>query len=113
MSHITRPDLMPTTFQGATLRVMEECGEVVQAACKMERFGFNPVDLKTGKSYNNVRDFFKECAEVINAIEEAKRLFRTTYACQLCFGVGEPGNNLFGDDSYQGATCPRCQGRGY
>jgi hypothetical protein len=42
MGQNDRPDLMPTTFDGAFFRLVEELGEAMQACGKIGRFGLHP-----------------------------------------------------------------------
>ena len=53
-------------------RVMEECAEVIQAACKIQRFGwlnYNPDDIK---KETNVDHLLLEMQDVIDTFDDLK-----------------------------------------
>jgi len=64
-----RADLLPTTYQGCLIRVVQECAEVIQAITKLWQYGSTPTDHKTGITYDNVRDILNECNDILHAIE--------------------------------------------
>lgn len=66
---MTRVDLLPTTFDGKLDKLVEECGEFLQAYGKYRRFGSNPTDPKTGKQYDNVADMLLEICDIRDAVE--------------------------------------------
>ena len=54
------------------VRVIEECGEIIQAACKGDRFGWdNCHPDRTG--HTNLQDLEKEIADVVEAFEDLKK----------------------------------------
>jgi hypothetical protein len=65
-----RADLMPTTREGKLARVLEECGEVVQAYGKLLRFGETATDYKTQKHYDNRADLIEEMRQLQQALNE-------------------------------------------
>lgn len=67
-----RPDLLPTTFDGKIGRIIEECGEVLQAIGKMQRFGLTAKDPKTGIEYDNLKDLNLELDDLRAAITAFK-----------------------------------------
>lgn len=69
-----REDLIPTTAEGALVRVIEECAEVTKAYCKIQRFGDLAVDPVTGIAYDNVGDLLGELNDLEHAIGELRRL---------------------------------------
>lgn len=65
-----RKDLLPETFEGRLSKVVEECGEVLQAIGKLQRFGKRAIDKKTRIKYNNVKDAVKESRQLIMALDD-------------------------------------------
>jgi hypothetical protein len=57
-------------YGSASIKVIEECSELVKELCKIERFGFFAKDPLTGIEYNNVEATKKEADDVIEAIEK-------------------------------------------
>ena len=72
-----RVDLLPTDFDGAVARLVEDCGEILQAVGKMQRFGITACDPKTGKLYDNLEDLKGEMLDVEHAIGEVRRFALT------------------------------------
>jgi hypothetical protein len=68
-----RKDLLPTTWRGKYGRVIEECGEVLKAAGKLERFGTKATDPKTGLDYDNLTKLYLEINHLQHAIREFKK----------------------------------------
>lgn len=68
-----RKDLLPTTWRGKYGRLIEECGEVLQAVGKLERFGTHATDPKTGKDYNNLAQLYLEINHLQHAIRQFKK----------------------------------------
>lgn len=64
-----RTDLLPTTREGKLARVLEECGEVIQAYGKLLRFGETAVDPKTQITYDNTVDLTEELRHLQYALK--------------------------------------------
>lgn len=69
-----RPDLLPVTFRDKISHVVEECGEVLQAIGKLDRFGERATDHKTGIQYDNVAALKNELRDLIEACERVEKL---------------------------------------
>lgn len=65
---MSRADLLPTTFDGALAKLVEECGEVLQVVGKIGRHGVRAVDHKTRIEYDNGADLVREMIDVEEAI---------------------------------------------
>jgi NTP pyrophosphatase (non-canonical NTP hydrolase) len=63
-----RLDLMPTTFDGKLIKVVEEAGEFLQAYGKYVRFGPRPTDLMTDIKYDNIADMHRELQDLQFAV---------------------------------------------
>jgi NTP pyrophosphatase (non-canonical NTP hydrolase) len=70
-----RYDLLPITQADKIAYLIEECGEVLQVIGKLQRFGENPTDHKTGIKYDNIIDLLAE----LNDLERAIRLVRESF----------------------------------
>lgn len=71
-----REDLLPTTLEGKIGYTVEECGEVLKAIGKYQRFGPTAIDHKTGIFYNNVVDLLTEMDDLERAITLLRGEFR-------------------------------------
>jgi NTP pyrophosphatase (non-canonical NTP hydrolase) len=71
-----RPDLLPTTFNDCVAHVIEECGEVLQAIGKFDRFGAVATDAMTGVRYDNVADLLTEMDDLESAIGVLRKKLR-------------------------------------
>jgi hypothetical protein len=67
---VMRVDLLPTTLEGKISRVVEECGEVLQAIGKIQRFGYRPIDPKTGIQYDNWAELTNELGQLRHAAKQ-------------------------------------------
>ena len=70
-----RPDLLPKTFDGKMAKVMEECGEVLQAMGKVQRHGLVAFDhgssetpISPPRCYHNGADLLREMDELHDAM---------------------------------------------
>lgn len=63
-----REDLLPKTNEEKIAYLIEECGEVLKAIGKYQRFGPTAVDPVTGIEYNNVSDLLIEMQDLERAI---------------------------------------------
>lgn len=70
-----RPDLLPTTFEGALSKIIEESGEVNICISKIQQHDKTAIDPKTKIKYDNVVDLFAELGDLEHAIEECYRLY--------------------------------------
>ena len=75
---MTRADLLPKTFEGAIYKLTEECGELLQAIGKLQRFGKTATDPITGIRYDNWGAVQDEMADVQEAIMKARRFSTLT-----------------------------------
>lgn len=75
-----RRDLLPRTFAGALSKVMQECGEVIQDASKLQMFGRYATDPKTGIGYNNIKALLKECRDLEQAIIQLRKFNRKEHS---------------------------------
>ena len=65
-----RQDLLPKTVEGKLARIVEECGEVLQAIGKIQRFGYTATDPLTNKRYDNWLDLQTELFQLSHAINQ-------------------------------------------
>lgn len=70
-----RLDLLPTTFEGALSKFVEEVSEALRCVAKIQMHGRVAVDPKTNIRYDNVADLFGELTDVERAAEEIYRLY--------------------------------------
>lgn len=70
-----RYDLLPTTYNGILIRLIEEASETIKAAAKIQRFGVIATDSKTGIKYDNVADLRSEINDLKHAIGEFEKLY--------------------------------------
>jgi len=56
-------------------RVIEECAEVIQAGCKIERFGWQGYNPYDPDKITNINKLMSEMGDVIEAIADLKRYF--------------------------------------
>src|SRR5712671_5052010 len=71
-----RPDLLPITFRDCLSHVVEECGEVLKAIGKLDRFGEKATDPKTGIKYDNIADLLTEINDLENAMNRVKQRYQ-------------------------------------
>lgn len=71
-----RHDLLPHTFDGKVARVVEECGETLQAIGKLQRFGRVATDPSTKFTYDNVHDLNRELQDLQDAIRRLRRVVK-------------------------------------
>ena len=64
-----REDLLPETFDKKLAHLVEECGEVLKAIGKIQRFGESATDPVTHIFYNNLLDLKLELQDLKHAIE--------------------------------------------
>ena len=64
-----RPELIQKTYKGAISLLIEECGEVLQAIGKLQRFGERAKDPLTGIEYDNIGDLEEELLDLTKAID--------------------------------------------
>ena len=72
-----REDLLPANNDGKIGRLVEECGEVLQAVGKLVRFGARPIDQKTGVQYDNIADLRRELRDLRHAIDAVEKMTET------------------------------------
>lgn len=70
-----REDLLPTSFEGRLSRLVEECGEVLQAVGKIQRFGREAQDPVTKIKYDNVADLRQELVDLKDSIKQIEDWF--------------------------------------
>jgi hypothetical protein len=63
-----RADLLPNTYHGCQIRLIQETAEVIQAITKLLQYGPVAKDPKTGIEYDNVRDILSECNDALHAM---------------------------------------------
>lgn len=63
-----RPELIQHNFDGIIALLIEECGEVIQAIGKLNRFGKHAKDPRTGIEYDNVKNLEEELEDLETAI---------------------------------------------
>lgn len=73
-----RRDLQPKNFEQALVHLIEECSEVIKAACKIQRFGTYAIDPKTGIKYDNITDLLIEIQDTKRAMYRLSHMPRST-----------------------------------
>ena len=63
---------LPTTTEGKLSRLQEECAEVIQSVCKIQRFGILNKCPNTG--IRNIDSLRSETEDLEHAIDELKQL---------------------------------------
>lgn len=61
-------EYLPKDLAGILSRLMEECAEVIQAGCKIQRFGWYSAHPTSGKE--NIQAILEEIADLKHAIDQ-------------------------------------------
>jgi NTP pyrophosphatase (non-canonical NTP hydrolase) len=65
-------EYLPKDPEGILSRLMEECAEVIQEGCKIQRFGWDSAHPTSGKG--NIQAILEEIADLKHAIAEMERI---------------------------------------
>ena len=68
-----REDLLPRTYEGALIRVIQEAGEVIQAVTKLQQYGEEARDPLTGRVHDNVEQMLSEFNDLQHAMDTIRR----------------------------------------
>jgi hypothetical protein len=60
---------LPDTLEGKVVHVQEECAEVIQAACKIQRWGWDAINPDSASLLTNAERLVLELRDLRLAIE--------------------------------------------
>lgn len=72
-------ELLPKGLNGQLMHFVEECGEVLQVAGKIGRFGWIPTEYK-GVKYNNTDDLVREINDLTKAATRLLESIQKTFS---------------------------------